>query len=72
MQTTSTVFVFQFSQVEAATCKYNKNNVESEAGKVTFLRCQTCSDGFGLLPQCGTKIEDRDIKNECKPCLLLA
>ena len=35
MQTTSTVFLFQSSQVEAATSKYNEYTVESEAGKLT-------------------------------------
>ena len=35
MQTTSTVFLFQSSQVEAATSKYNEYAVESEAGKLT-------------------------------------
>ena len=41
MQTTSTVFLFLFSQVEAATCKYNEWTGESEAGKLTCLRCRT-------------------------------
>ena len=33
MQTTSTAFLFQSFQVEAATSKYNEYTVESEAGK---------------------------------------
>ena len=63
MQTTSTVFFFQFCQVEAATCKYSEHTVESEAGKLTCLRCHTCPDGFGLFPQCSTRIKDSEIKN---------
>ena len=46
MQTTSTLFLFQFSQVEAATCKYNEWTEKSEAGKLTCLRCHTCPDIF--------------------------
>ena len=48
MQTISTVFLFQFSQVEAATCKYNVYILESEAGKYTCLICQTCPYAFVL------------------------
>ena len=70
MQTTSTVFLFQFCQVEAARYKYNKYTAESEAGKYTCLTCHTCPEVFVLFPQCGTRIKDNEIKNECKPCLL--
>ena len=69
MQTISTVFLFQFSQVEAATCKYNVYVLESGAGKYTCLICQTCPYAFVLFPQCGTRIKDNKIKNECKSCL---
>ena len=48
---TSTIFLFQFYQVEAATCKYNKYTTESEAGKYTCLTCYTCPDVFVLFPQ---------------------
>ena len=62
MQTTSTLFLFQFSQVEAVTCKYNEWTVESEAGKLTCFTCHTCPAGFGLFPQRGTRIKDNETK----------
>ena len=63
----STVFLFQSSQVEAATSKCNEYTVESGAGKLTCFTCHTCPVGFGLFPQCGTRIKDNETKNQCKP-----
>lgn len=70
MKTTSTVFLFQFSQVRATKWKYNEYTDESEAGKLTFFTCHTRPAGFGLFPHCGSRIKDYMTKNECKPCLL--
>ena len=69
MQTTSTVFSFQSSQVEAATCKYDEYTIESEAGKLTCFTCDTCPVGFGLFPHCATRVKDNETKNQCKPYL---
>ena len=65
----ATAFLFQSFQVEAATSKYNEYTVESGAGKLTCITCHTCSAGFGLFLQCGTRIKDSETKNQCKPYL---
>ena len=70
MKTTSTVFLFQFSQVRATKWKYNEYTDEFEAGKLTCFTCHTCTAGFGLFPHCGSRIKDYMTKNECKPYLL--
>ena len=70
MQTTSTAFLFQSFQVEAATSKCNEYTVESGAGKLTCITCHTCPAGFGLFPQCCTRIKDNETKKQCKPYLL--
>ena len=67
MQTTSTVFLFQSSQVDAATSKYNEYTIESEAGKLTCLTCicHTSPVGFGILfvsTICCTRIKDNKTK----------
>ena len=59
----------QFSQAETRTCKYNEYTVESKSGNLTCLACRNCSAGFGLFPQCGTRIKDNETKNECKACV---
>ena len=70
MQTTTTVFLFQFSQIEATTCKYNEYTIESEAGKLTCLTRHTHPAGFGLFLQCGARVKDSKTRNKCKLCLL--
>ena len=70
MQTTTTVFLFQFSQIEATICKYNEYTIESVAGKLTCLTCHTHPAGFGLFLQCGARVKDNKSRNECKLCLL--
>ena len=34
------------------------------------MKCRTCRVGFGLVPQCNTRIKEKDTKNECKECQL--
>ena len=61
--------LFQFSQAETRTCKYNEYTVESESGNLICLTCHICPVGFGLFPQCSTRIKDNETKNTCKPCI---
>ena len=65
-----TVFLFQFSQAETGTCKYDEYSIKSESGNLTCLACHKCRAGFGLFPQCGIEIKGNETRNECKPCIL--
>ena len=61
---------FFFSQVEPRTCEYNQFTIESGSGNLTCLNCPSCAPGFGLSPQCGTRLSVHNIKIECKQCIL--
>ena len=62
--------LFQFSQAEARTCTYYEYIIESKSGNLTCLTCRSCPAGFGLVPQCGERIKDNEIKNKCEQCVL--
>ncbi|XP_068708512.1 uncharacterized protein [Montipora foliosa] len=62
-------FSVRLFAAETSKCKYNEYIIESESGILTCLTCHKCPAGFGLFPQCGARIKDNEIKNECKPCL---
>ena len=65
----STVTLFQFSQAQARTFKYNEYIIESKSGNSTCFTCRPCPPGFGLSRQCGSRIKDNETKNKCEPCV---
>ena len=65
----STVTLFQFSQAQARTFKYNEYIIESKSGNSTCPPCRACPPGFGLIRECDTRIKDNETKNKFEPCV---
>ena len=70
MQTHQLYSFFNFLRLKLQHANTISTLLNLKQASILVRHVITCPHVFVLFPQCGIRIKDNEIKNECKPCLL--